>query len=266
MPGLHQMVQHRSALRWIEARTLTSDRVFPRHSHEQLGVGVMFSGAHRSWSGVGHVEANAGDVIMVNPGEMHDGTPLGGRPREWRMLYFDPAVVTRLVEAEGAAGIEIVRPAVSDRRLAIRFAELFTSVTDERPDRLLFEENLLRLIMRVSRCHGLRPLRREPSPRVKKALARIDADPTSPLQLADLAQLAGTSRFQLLRGFVRDVGATPHAYQVQRRVHIARRLLANGRPIAEAAIDAGFADQSHMTRAFVRQFGVTPGRYVAALA
>jgi AraC-like DNA-binding protein len=42
--------------------------------------------------------------------------------------------------------------------------------------------------------------------------------------------------------------------------------LADGRPIAEAAIDAGFADQSHMTRAFVRQFGVTPGRYVAALA
>jgi hypothetical protein len=80
MPGLHQMVQHRSALRWIEARTLTSDRVFPRHSHEQLGVGVMFSGAHRSWSGVGHVEANAGDVIMVNPVKCTTARPwVGGR-------------------------------------------------------------------------------------------------------------------------------------------------------------------------------------------
>jgi AraC-like DNA-binding protein len=35
---------------------------------------------------------------------------------------------------------------------------------------------------------------------------------------------------------------------------------------AEAALIAGFADQSHMSRAFVRQFGVTPGRYQAALA
>jgi len=223
----------------------------------------MLSGAHRSWSGVGHVEAHAGDMIMVNPGEMHDGMALGGRRREWRMLYFDPAVVTRFVEAEGVAGIEIVRPAVSDRLLATRFAELFT---DERPDRLLLEENLLRLIMRISRCHGLRPPPREASSPVKKALPRIDGDPTLPIRLAELAELARTSRFQLLRGFVREVGATPRANLVQRRVHIARRLLADGRPIVEAAIDAGFADQSHMTRAFVRQFGVTPGRYVAALA
>jgi cytochrome c len=50
------------------------------------------------------------------------------------------------------------------------------------------------------------------------------------------------------------------------RIHLACRLLAGGRPIVEAAMDAGFADQSHLTRAFIRQFGVTPGRYVAARA
>jgi AraC-like DNA-binding protein len=49
-------------------------------------------------------------------------------------------------------------------------------------------------------------------------------------------------------------------------VRLARRLLAAGRPPAEAALQVGFADQSHMTRAFVRQFGITPGRYRAAIA
>jgi AraC-like DNA-binding protein len=267
MSGQHRMIQHRSALSWVEARTLASDRAFPRHSHDQLGVGIMVSGAHRSWSGIGNVEAHAGDIIMVNPGEMHDGMPLGGSGREWRMLYFDPSIVTRLVEGEGVTGIEIVRPAVSDRLLARRFAALFAGVIDRAPDLLLLEENLLRLIMRISRCHGLRPPRgRETSPPVKKALARLDGDAASPIRLTELAQLAGISRFQLLRAFVREVGATPHAYLVQRRVYLARRLLAAGQPIVEAAIDAGFADQSHLTRAFVRQFGVTPGRYVAARA
>ena len=66
----------------------------------------MFSGAHRSWSGVGHVEAQAGDAIMVNPGEMHDGIPVGGGVREWRMLYFDPSLVARMAAGgERARGI-----------------------------------------------------------------------------------------------------------------------------------------------------------------
>ena len=62
-----------------------------------------------------------------------------------------------------------------------------------------------------------------------------------------------------MRGFAREVGTTPHAYLMQRRVRLACQLLGAGRPIVEAAINAGFADQSHLTRAFVRQFGVTQG-------
>jgi AraC-like DNA-binding protein len=47
---------------------------------------------------------------------------------------------------------------------------------------------------------------------------------------------------------------------------MARRLLAVGEPPANAAQLSGFADQSHLTRAFVRQFGITPGRYKAAVS
>ena len=49
-------------------------------------------------------------------------------------------------------------------------------------------------------------------------------------------------------------------------VHGARDFLAAGHTPAQAAVEAGFADQSHMTRAFARQFGVTPGRYRTAVA
>jgi AraC-like DNA-binding protein len=41
--------------------------------------------------------------------------------------------------------------------------------------------------------------------------------------------------------------------------------MADGQTLAQAAIQAGFADQSHMTRAFVRQLGITPGRYRVAI-
>lgn len=86
------------------------------------------------------------------------------------------------------------------------------------------------------------------------------------MSLAELARLCGSGRFRLLRAFAREMGVTPHAYRVDRRVHLARRLLAGGQNPAAAAAAAGFADQSHLTRAFARRFGVTPARYRAAVA
>src|SRR5260370_19884411 len=86
---VHRADQHRSAIPGVEARTLASDRAFPRHSHDQLGIGVMFSGAHRSWRSDGHGEAQASDSIIVNPGQMHGGMPVrGGGDRVGRLLYF----------------------------------------------------------------------------------------------------------------------------------------------------------------------------------
>ena len=67
-----------------------------------------------------------------------------------------------------------------------------------------------------------------------------------------------------MRGFARLTGLTPHAYVVQRRLDLARRLIRQGGALAEAAVDAGFADQSHMHRVFAAHYGFTPGAYAAA--
>jgi AraC-like DNA-binding protein len=263
---IHNVEQHRSAVPGIEAMTLVSNHHFPRHSHDQFGVGVIEFGAQRSWSGIGAVEASAGDVIMVNPGEMHDGAPLSRDARGWRMIYLAPELVAAEVEDEIASQVELVHPVARDPLLATYFARLFASLTGSCLDRLANEENLLRTLICLLRQHGTaRPSTSGPSPPVAKALQRLDSAPQMLVSLAQLAALSGVSRFQLLRGFAREVGITPHAYLIQRRVRLARQLLADGQTPAEAALQAGFADQSHMTRAFVRQLGVTPGRYRAAV-
>lgn len=264
---IHQVEQHRSTIRGVEAVTFVSNHHFPRHSHDQFGMGVIVFGAQRSWSGIGPVKASAGDVIMVNPGEIHDGAPLDGQARGWRMIYFDPDVVTREVREEIVGQVEIARPVARDPLLAMHFARLFACLTASRSDRLASEESLLRSLIYVLRQHSaVRRLPSGPPPSVAKAIQRLDSAPETPISLAELAALSGVSRFQLLRGFARKVGITPHAYLVQRRVCLARRLLAGGETPAETALQAGFADQSHMTRAFARQFGITPGRYRAAIA
>ncbi|WP_323121254.1 helix-turn-helix transcriptional regulator [Burkholderia alba] len=261
---MHRVILHRCADAPIEAISLATDRAFPRHAHDQFGIGVIAAGAHRSWSGRGQVDAHAGDAIMVNPGEIHDGAPLGGA-RAWRMVFVEPETVRRLAAEEGLDAVELTRPAVRDPLLAAHFARLFARATAIAAQPTASSEALVRLAAHVLTHHAARPLRLAgPAPSVRRALERIDAAPAAPVTLEELAALSGVSRFQLLRGFSRDVGITPHAYLVQQRVRLARTLLASGRSIAEVAFDAGFADQSHLTRAFARQFGLTPGQYVGA--
>ncbi len=126
---MHRVTHYRRADDGIEAISLDTDRAFPRHAHDEFGVGVIVSGAHRSWSGCGTVDARAGDTIMVNPGEVHDGLPLGARAaRSWRMLYLTPALVAGFAAEEGCGGVELAHPAVRDARLAAAVERLFARV------------------------------------------------------------------------------------------------------------------------------------------
>jgi AraC-like DNA-binding protein len=261
---LHHVHIHRAPGMGISAMELASNHSFPRHSHDEYGIGVVLSGAQRSWSGVGLVESFPGDVITVNPGEIHDGHPVDGAARRWRIIYFDPEVLCRQFTPDVPQEIEFVSPSLTDHALGHCVNLLFNRLL-EHADLLGIEEMVAHVVQRLI-PHEARPAghARTYSVPVTKARARIDDDPSNPVTLAELAALSGTSRYQIVRAFSRELGTTPYAYVIQRRVRLARELLMNGETLAAAAQLAGFADQSHMTRAFARQFGVSPGRYVAA--
>lgn len=272
----------RCAMLGVEAVAADSGHAFPRHTHEQFGIGIVERGAQKSFSGRGMVEAGPGDVITVNPAEVHDGTPIGDAGRAWRMLYFDPEVVAELAHdlhpgnGNRHTSAEFDRPVVRDAGLAQRVRLLFAQMTDPTLQReaLLREQLLLSVLADALHAPHCRPnggsngsLNGHPDEAphaIRIARARIDDDPAAAVSLLDLAHDTGLSRFQVLRGFARMTGLTPHAYQLQRRVALARRLIAQGMPLADTAAACGFADQSHMTRQFVRKYGVSPGMVAAA--
>jgi AraC-like DNA-binding protein len=101
---------------------------------------------------------------------------------------------------------------------------------------------------------------------IARVAAHLRAHATENISLDALAEVAGLSKFYLLRGFRRAYGVTPHGYQRQLRLAHAWRAIAEGQPLTRATYDAGFADQSHLTRQFAAQFGVTPARYARELA
>lgn len=260
---LHNASVHRPTGMGITAMELASNHSFPRHTHDEYGIGVILSGAQRSWSGVGLVESFAGDVISVNPGELHDGHPVDRAVRCWRIIYFDPDTLAQRLVPDAAREIEFVSPNVREPGLGHWVNLLFDRLT-RTTDGLGVEEIVSYLVGRLgsqSRPECGRPSCSAP---VRKAQQRIDEDPSSQVSLAELAALSGVSRYQIVRAFARELGVTPYAYVIQRRVLLARQLLVNGTTLIDAALQCGFADQSHLTRAFVRQFGVPPGRYLTA--
>lgn len=265
--GLFRMV--RCGMQGVEAVAADTAHAFGRHMHDQYGIGVILRGAQKSLSGRGIVEAQAGDIITVNPGEVHDGTPLGDNGRSWWMLYFDPAALADAIMdlTQGVAGgAELSQPAMRDPVSATRYFSLFRAMTDAKGGHSEIEarENLLLLLARLVEHGHQKPVRAVPQG-ISRARARIDDDPSAPLSLSELAAISGVSQFQLVRGFSKATGLTPHAYLVQRRLQRVRNLIASGVTLAGAAQASSFADQSHMTRLFVRAYGLSPGLYAAAM-
>jgi AraC-like DNA-binding protein len=261
---------HDFPLAGIDAMSASSARSYPRHTHDQYGIGIVDSGGHASWSGRGQVEASPGDFICVNPGEVHDGRAVGHGPRSWRILYFDPAPIAQAradICEGGRADFTFAAPVFADSGMRRAFEAAFAHAAASRREKMSCETAILRLVARLgAHCAAGPKDAHGPTPSIRRVRDRIDADPAAATTLVELAAEIGLSRYQLLRGFARELGLTPHAYILQRRIELARRLIRARQPLAEVAATAGFYDQSHLTRCFVRQFGVTPSRYASHAA
>jgi AraC-like DNA-binding protein len=250
--SIHQIKAYPTAIPGVQAVTAHSTRGFARHTHDQFGIGLVDFGAQTSASGRGPVEVMAGDLITVNPGEVHDGRPVDDHGRSWRMLYLDPDAMLRLTGSPH----DFAYPVLRHTGLATAFHHLFTALR-QAPSKLATEETL----MILRKALDDRPSHARKPANVARAVQALQDDPARPVTLADMSHQAGLSRFHFLRSFAKATGLTPHAFQVQARLHLARRMILSGQPLAAAATGAGFADQSHLTRLFQRSYGMTPGSY-----
>ena len=254
----------------VYATEIRSARHYGRHSHATFGFGVVADGAHRSSSGRGTVDAFAGDIVTTNPGEVHDGRPLGAPSRTWCTVYLEPQVLASLACTPPAGDLAITRPVLADpglQRATRRLLAVLRAWQQGGVDELACEEALVQacglLLARHTTQRAAQPPAHAWLGRVRQCLGEQLADPPT---LAELAALAGVSRFQLLRRFAAAYGCTPHAWLTQQRAERVRALVRQGLGLAEAAHACGFADQSHMTRTFTRHFGFTPGAWQRAQA
>jgi AraC-like DNA-binding protein len=240
---------------------------FTPHAHEEYMIAVTGSGngAPRFQGGVKRVGPD--DVIILNPGEVHDGGT--ARDSVWHYRAFYPPVELMQRISQELTGVEhgipeFGRSVINDPQMV---AALWRAhLAQEQMESALMRDSYLHqaLALLLSRYgEGKLSARHIGSEHqsVRLAKAYLEASPGENVSLDTLAHEAGLSPYYLCRVFRRETGLSPHAYQVLVRVRLAKSLLGQGLPIAQAALEAGFFDQAHLTKHFKRIFGVTPGQY-----
>ncbi len=90
---------------------------------------------------------------------------------------------------------------------------------------------------------------------------QLEVFPDQKLSVQDMAQIAYTSKYQFIRNFTKEIGLTPHQFQIQNRIRKAKRLIRKNENLTEVAMDTGFCDQSHFIKQFKKNVGLTPLRY-----
>lgn len=240
---------------------------FAPHTHEGFAIGVVEHGAETFRYRRAIHFAAAGEVVLINPGEMHTGSAAVEQGWTYRMLYPSAQLLQRAAsEIVGHPhGIPFfVEPVVLDPTMAAQIATLHT-VFEESTSPLERESHLLwtlaQLIVRHADNRPVPSTITKEYGSVQRLRMHIEDHYAENISLEQLAQLVNLSPFHLLRTFRNIVGMPPHAYLTQMRINQAKRLLAVGTPITDVALHVGFADQSHLTKHFKRIVGVPPGLY-----
>lgn len=239
---------------------------YRRHRHDTYAIGLTEAGVQAfAYRGARHA-STPGRVVVLHPDEPHDGAAGTAAGFRYRQLYVAPAAILAATSAllGGSGVLPFAREPVATSHL---LAAAIRSAFAREREPLAVDDLVVRVaagLLAADPAHG-RPPRtgRVDAGAVARARALLDAETSRVVPSAELEAVTGLTRYELARQFRALLGTSPYRYSLMRRLDRARADLAAGRPPVEAAIDAGFADQAHLTRRFVAAFGLTPGQYAA---
>ncbi|WP_018126073.1 helix-turn-helix domain-containing protein [Desulfovibrio oxyclinae] len=240
-----------------------SGHSFPNHTHDVHSVAVMEAGGCYCSSGS---YVRKGELAMFNPGFVHSGIIQRSDTRlTYRVLYFDNDLLTDAArQLAKRDALPEFRSVVACDGLAHRELNVLGNTVAAGADRLTLDTALSRacaaLLARHCELRPRVPDTQEPLA-VRRARDYLNDHLSEKVSLEDLSRVTGLSRYHLLRTFRQCVGIPPHRYHTQIRLEQAKFLLRRGHPIAEAALQSGFSDQSHFANTFRRYTGATPRQY-----
>lgn len=252
-----------------------SNFVYQKHAHGGFAIGIIEQGVQKFHHRGRHHFAPSTAMITVNPDEVHDGAAAVDEGYQYRMAYIPRNVIEEiLIDLSGPQCLSgyFKEPVTHDPEIAQQLHQALIMLdNDQNSNRILeartrFAQVIADLFQRHSAHHHSSSCNLKDKSVVTRACEYIRSRVSENISLDEIAASVGLSRYHFLRIFKNTTGLPPHAYLIRQRVELAKEAIEKGASLADAAMQAGFSDQSHLTRRFKAVYGLPPGQYKQALS
>jgi AraC family transcriptional regulator len=193
------------------------------------------------------------------------------RLNAFTVVSFDPNIMQEELQTEFRSMQPLPMIYFKDGELATTMRKIARIMSDlQRPASKIYAETLgLAAALEMSRVSADGALL--PRPIARGALSKAQHDRASSyieenlhrdLQLDELANVCGLTRFHFSRSFKTTFGEPPYQYITRKRLERAQRLLTTGTlPVSEIAIACGFNGLTQFGRCFAKAVGMSPIRF-----
>lgn len=237
---------------------------FPNHFHEYYVIGFVENGERCLSCKNKEYAIRKGNVVVFNPGDNHACVQSGEGTFDYRGFNIKKKVMLDWAEeATGSRELPGFSPNVIFDEEVTCYLHPLHELMMKGSGEFGKEESLLLLLSLLIQKYG-KPFEScipECRGEIEKACAFMEQHYAERICLDQICRCAGLSKSTLLRAFTKSKGVTPYSYLKNIRIGAAKKLLEQGAPPIDAALQTGFSDQSHFTNYFSRYIGLAPGVY-----
>lgn len=270
------MMKHENQFQYIKSQHLDQvtvlqaemdDFSYGKHSHEEFSFGVTLAGRQDFFASGAFHRSHPGNIIIFNPGEVHDGHSGTDDTLQYRMLYVHPNQLKPMLSSAGikqSEDFQIVDTMLDDPLLRQHILNMALLIENKTNDKLQQECELYQVALSIAQRYGEyspEHKRRKVDRLLLQARDFIQENIQSDMSLDEISQHANLSKYHFLRMFRQQFGITPHQYILNCRVNRAREDLESGTPLDDVVFQYGFSDLSHFNRRFKPTYGMTPRQY-----